>query len=163
MKPCSPGPAPLTSKDFCGSYQIIFLSAFPLLWVQSPHNVDLDLALCFLRPFGLSSSYHPDGQAVIRKGPASGQREGRRCPHCISCITLRRLSVLGFYLKKQNILVRNVITLATRVFHISVEWIKLICIKSLLYRNHTIISIFLHIFCNLTTSVFFVICWPLIY
>lgn len=67
MTPCSPGSAPLRSKDLGDSYQIIFLSAFPPFGVQPPHTVDLSQAHCFLRPFGLSSSYHRDGQAEIRQ------------------------------------------------------------------------------------------------
>lgn len=67
MTPCSPGSAPLRSKDLADSYQIIFLSALPPFWIQPPNTVDLNHAHCSLWPFGLSSSYHHDGQAKIRQ------------------------------------------------------------------------------------------------
>lgn len=74
MTPSRPGSAPPTSKDLGDSYQIIFLSTYPPLWVQPPHTVDLNHAHCSLQPFGLSSSYHHDGQVVIRQVQPRGRR-----------------------------------------------------------------------------------------
>lgn len=66
MTPYSPGSALRGSKDLGDSYLIIFLSACPPLWVQPAHSVDLNHAHGSLWPFGLSFSYHGDGQAMIR-------------------------------------------------------------------------------------------------
>lgn len=88
MTPCSPGSALWRSKDLGDSYQIIFLSAFHLLWVQPPHTVDLKHAHCSLWPFGLSSSYHYNGQAMIRQlQPQDRRRALSTFLNLFCCIT----------------------------------------------------------------------------
>lgn len=67
MTPCSPISVPLRSKGLGDSYLIIFLFILPasaaslltlLTWATHTRS---------LWPFGLSSFYHPDGQAKIRQ------------------------------------------------------------------------------------------------
>lgn len=67
MTPCSAISVPLRSKGPGDSYLIIFLSTLPAFAASPLTLLTWATHTGSLWPFGLSSFYHPDGQAKIRQ------------------------------------------------------------------------------------------------